>query len=91
MLGLLGKLDGAAKAVASAAAAEASGAFGTMELDDETLGHLAEAALGPASEAGGEAGPAERSERVAAATARLRSKRSDLEKRLCKVRKVEKK
>jgi len=91
VLSLLGKLDDAAKAVASASAAAAiavptdARCEGSMELDDDFIGQLAEACVGP--EEAGEASSAERKERVAAATARLRSKRGDLEKGINKVRK----
>ena len=78
-----------------AAAPSASGPQGeeerteTMEIDDDLLGQMAEAAVAPA----GEGGPAaeERTTRVAEAKARLKSKKSDLEQGLAKVRKVVKK
>ena len=77
-----------------AAAPPASGPQGqerteTMEIDDDLLGQMAEAAVAPAGEGGSAA--EERTARVAEAKARLKSKKSDLEQGLAKVRKVVKK
>ena len=58
----------------------------SMELDDELLDEMAEAAVPPAGE--GDAAAEDRKTSVAATKARLKSKASDMEARLSKVRKM---
>ena len=96
VLSLLGRLDDAAKIVASEAAASsvslapsAEGLSETMEIDDDLFSQMAEAAVAPAGE--GDSAAEERKTRVAEAKARLRSNKKDLEQGMAKVRKVVKK
>ena len=96
VLSLLGRLDEAAKIVASEAAASsvslapsAEGLSETMEIDDDLFSQMAEAAVAPAGE--GDTAAEERKTRVAEAKARLRSNKKDLEQGMAKVRKVVKK
>ena len=77
------------KSVEIAVAAEASQdeQDASMELDDDLLNQMAEAAVAPAGEQ--DADKEERKARVAEAKARLKSKKSELEQRgLAKVRKI---
>ena len=60
-----------------------------MEIDDELLSQMAEAAVAPAGD--GDSAAEERTTRVAEAKARLKSKKNDLEQGFAKVRKVVKK
>ena len=84
VLDLLGKLDDAAKAVASAAAIEAAAKEDSMEFDDDLLDQMAEAAVAPAEN--GEPEADERKKRVAEAKARVNSKKVDLANGLARVK-----
>ena len=59
---------------------------GAMELDDDMLDQMAEAAVPSAED--GDTAIEDRKARVAEAKARLKSKKSDLEQGLSKVRKI---
>ena len=75
VLDLLGKLDDAAKAAASAAATEAAAKVDSMEFDDDLLDQMAEAAEVD-----------ERKKLVAEAKAKLNSKKVDLANGLARVK-----
>ncbi len=100
VMALLEKLDSAAKSAAAPAAhptalpsqevgAPPGKSDDEMQLDDDLLGQMAEAATPPAGEGEGEVEA--RKLRVAETKGRLRSKKGDLEVGLAKVRKTAKK